>query len=75
MEPQAEKMLSAQSERLEHYPLLKARIDEHLQETLGQQRLLEECLKRLGNSSSTIKDLTGKVMAFRSGGGWFNDER
>ena len=76
MEQQAEKMLKAQSERLEHYPKLKARIDEHLQETLGQQRLLEECLKRLGTSSSTIKDLTGKVMAFGQavGGSMMSDE-
>jgi ferritin-like metal-binding protein YciE len=30
MEQQAEKMLRAQSERLEHYPKLKTRIDQHL---------------------------------------------
>jgi ferritin-like metal-binding protein YciE len=30
MEQQAEKMLKAQSERLEHYPQLKARIDFHI---------------------------------------------
>lgn len=64
MEQQAEKMLKAQSERLAHYPKLKARIDEHLQETLGQQRLLDQCLKRYHESSSTLKDLTGKLMAF-----------
>ena len=33
MEQQAEKMLKAQSERLEHYPQLKARIDQHIEET------------------------------------------
>ncbi len=38
MEQQAEQMLKAQSSRLEHYPDLKARIDLHLQETLGQQK-------------------------------------
>lgn len=31
MEQQAEKMLKAQSERLENYPQLKARIDEHIE--------------------------------------------
>jgi ferritin-like metal-binding protein YciE len=76
MEQQAEKMLKAQSERLEHYPVLKARIDEHLQETLGQQQLLDECLKRYDESSSTLKDLMGKLMAFGQaiGGMTMSDE-
>jgi ferritin-like metal-binding protein YciE len=76
MEQQAEKMLKAQSERLEHYPQLKARIDQHIQETLGQQKLVDECLTRLGGSSSTLKDLTGKLMAFGQavGGSMMSDE-
>ena len=76
MEQQAEKMLKAQSERLEHYPDLKARIDQHIQETLGQQKLIDECLSRLGGSSSTIKDMTGKLMAFGQavGGSMMSDE-
>lgn len=76
MEQQAEKMLRAQSERLEHYPELKARIDEHLQETLSQQKLLDECLSRYDTSSSTLKDLTGKLMAFGQavGGMTMSDE-
>jgi ferritin-like metal-binding protein YciE len=76
MEQQAEKMLRAQSERLEHYPKLKTRIDFHIQETLGQQKLIEECLSRLGGSSSTIKDITGKLMAFGQavGGSLMSDE-
>lgn len=76
MEQQAENMLRAQSERLEHYPVLKARIDEHIQETLGQQRLLDECLTRTGGSSSMLKDLAGKVMAFGQavGGSMMSDE-
>lgn len=40
MEQQAEKMLTAQSERLEHYPELKARIVQHIDETRGQRELL-----------------------------------
>lgn len=76
MEQQAEKMLKAQSERLEHYPDLKARIDQHIQETLGQQKLIDGCLQRLGESSSTIKDITGKLMAFGQamGGSMMSDE-
>ncbi|MFJ5299139.1 ferritin-like domain-containing protein [Pseudomonas sp. NPDC088368] len=76
MEQQAEKMLKAQSERLEHYPKLKARIDLHLQETLGQQKLVDECITRLGGSSSTLKDMAGKLMAFGQalGGSMMSDE-
>lgn len=76
MEQQAEKMLRAQSERLEHYPKLKTRIDQHLGETLGQQKLIDQCLKRHGGSSSTIKDMTGKLMAFGQavGGSLMSDE-
>lgn len=34
MEKQAEKMLKSQAQRLEHYPLLQKRIEEHIDETL-----------------------------------------
>ncbi|GAB7126136.1 ferritin-like domain-containing protein [Silvimonas sp. JCM 19000] len=76
MEQQAEQMLKAQSSRLEHYPDLKARIDLHLQETLGQQKLLEACINRLGGSHSVMKDLGGKLMAFGQaiGGMTMSDE-
>ena len=76
MEQQAEKMLKAQSERLEHYPQLKARIDQHIQETLGQQALIDECLTRLGGDASTLKDIGGKLMAFGQavGGSLMSDE-
>ncbi len=64
MEQQAEQMLKAQAARLEHYPQLKTRIEQHIEETHGQQRLLEECLKRLDSSPSTLKDIGAKLMAF-----------
>lgn len=67
MEQQAETMLSSQSARLEHYPVLKARIDQHIQETRGQQERLETCIKRLNGSPSTIKDIGGKLMAMAQG--------
>lgn len=67
MEQQAETMLKAQSARLEHYPQLKARIDQHIEETLGQQKLLDGCLTRLNASPSTIKDMGAKIMAFGQG--------
>lgn len=48
MEQQAEQMLKAQAARIEHYHQRKARIEQHLEETLGQQRLVESCIERLG---------------------------
>ena len=67
MEQQAETMLNSQSSRLEHYPVLKDRIDQHIRETQGQQQRLETCIERLGGSPSAIKDMGGKVMAFAQG--------
>jgi len=67
MEQQAETMLQAQASRLEHYPDLRQRIVEHIAETRWQREQLESCLKRLGASPSTMKDVTGKLMAFGEG--------
>ncbi len=69
-------MLKAQAARLEHYPALKTRIEQHLEETLGQQKLVEQCIQRLGGSTSTLKDLAGKLMAFGQavGGMTMSDE-
>ncbi|WP_409289769.1 ferritin-like domain-containing protein [Pseudomonas sp. KCJK8927] len=76
MEQQAESMLKSQADRLEHYPELKGRIVRHIEETQGQQRLLVECIERLGGSTSTFKDLAGKLMAFGQavGGMTMSDE-
>lgn len=64
MEQQAEKMLNAQADRLEHYPELRARIVQHIEETRWQQSVLDECLTRRGISNSVMKDLGGKLAAF-----------
>ncbi|WP_035374848.1 ferritin-like domain-containing protein [Pseudoduganella violaceinigra] len=64
MEQQAEAMLKAMAQRLEHYPDLHSRVVEHLGETRWQREQLEGCLTRLGSSPSTVKDITGKLMAF-----------
>lgn len=69
MEEQAEKMLQTQSARLEHYPQLKTKIDQHLEETIEQKDLISGCLERLGDSPSTLKDLGAKFMAFAQGMG------
>lgn len=64
MEEQSEKMLKGQAERLKHYPALKARIDQHIEETLGQQKLLRACIERHGSSPSAVKDISAKFVAF-----------
>ena len=64
MEQQSEAMLKTMADRLEHYPDLHARTVEHLSETRWQREQLEGCLERLGTSPSTLKDITGKLMAF-----------
>ena len=64
MEKQADKMLNAQAERLEHYPDLRARIVQHIEETRWQTSMLDECLTRRGISNSVVKDIGGQLMAF-----------
>ncbi len=67
MEQQAETMLSKQSSRFESYPELKMRIDQHIEETRSQAQRLESCLERRGESTSTLKDLSGKSSAMGPG--------
>ncbi len=67
MEEQGEQMLDALLSRIEHYPQLKAKVAEHLEETKNQTRLVRQCIERRGGSPSLIKDLTGKVMAVAQG--------
>lgn len=44
MEEQAESMLIAQADRLDDYPMLQARIRQHIEETREQRYNLESCL-------------------------------
>ena len=69
MELQAETMLKAQAERLEHYPDLRARIVQHIEETRGQQGILKDIMTRRGIDNSVLKDLGGKLTAFGQGVG------
>ena len=67
MEEQAETMLKAQAARLEHYPKLKARIEQHIGETQAQAEALSRCIDRRSASTSIVKDAAGKVMASAQG--------
>lgn len=62
MEGQAETLLTTQIERLKNYPEALPRLRSHLEETRAQREALEQCLERLGESTSTLKDGT-KVAA------------
>ncbi len=68
MEEQAKTMLDAQANRIENYPELKARIEQHLRETEGQEQKVRACLERLGGTSS-IKDAGAKMTAMMQGMG------
>jgi ferritin-like metal-binding protein YciE len=62
LESQAAQMLERQVERLEHYPAMVARMREHIQESRGQQKRLEQILERLGTSHSSLKDMGASLM-------------
>jgi ferritin-like metal-binding protein YciE len=75
MEQQAETMLSAQIARLKHYPDLRRKMEEHLEETRRQARMIQDCIDRHGGGGTTMKDAMGKMVAFAQGlGGMFADD-
>jgi ferritin-like metal-binding protein YciE len=67
MEQQAETMLTTMASRIENYPDLKRRIEQHIDETREQARLIAECIERRGGDTSAIKDMAGKAMASMQG--------
>ncbi|MGG5838668.1 MULTISPECIES: ferritin-like domain-containing protein [Enterobacteriaceae] len=72
MEKQAESMLESMSSRIDHYPDLRSRIEQHLSETKRQISVLEEILDRNDISRSVIKDSMSKMAALgQSIGGMF----
>ncbi|MCU6678612.1 ferritin-like domain-containing protein [Leclercia tamurae] len=64
MEKQAESMLESMASRIDNYPDVRARIEQHLSETKHQITLLEEILDRNDISRSMLKDSMSKMMAF-----------
>jgi ferritin-like metal-binding protein YciE len=63
METQARELMERQSERLDDYPEVKAKVASHLNETNEQLRRIEQCLEACGESTSTLKDTTQSVVA------------
>jgi len=63
MEGQAETFLQTQIDRLKNYPEALPRLQSHLAETREQKLAVEQCLRKLGEDTSTLKDSAMKVAA------------
>ena len=62
LEMSAIEMTERQAERLEHYPEMKARLQQHHAESQEQARRLENILDRLDSSTSAAKNTVTSVM-------------
>ncbi len=67
MEEQAMTLLNAQIGRIENYPELKQRLEQHLSETEGHVEKLEQCIERHNGGASAVKDTIAKMTAFAQG--------
>jgi ferritin-like metal-binding protein YciE len=56
MENQALSIMKPQISRIENYPDVARRLEQHIKETEGQIARLEDILSRVGEDSSTFKD-------------------
>lgn len=63
MESEAETMLKAMASRIEHYPELKQRIEQHVTETQSQARRIQARLEKLGSTTPTAQNLIAHTMA------------
>src|SRR3954468_8689687 len=62
-EEQALTMLGGMASRLQNYPELKARVQQHVDESKRHAELVRACIERRGGSTSTIKDTGAKALA------------
>lgn len=67
METQAIQMLEGQAQRLENYPELRSKVQDHIQETRRQAEMVEQCIDRRGGRTSGLKEaaagFTGNMQA------------
>ena len=61
VEGQALSTMGNVHDRVEHYPELKAAVAQHIRETERQQKMIEECLGRFGETPSTLKEMATKL--------------
>jgi ferritin-like metal-binding protein YciE len=62
MENEALSIMKPQLSRIENYPRVAQKLDEHIRETEGQIQRLEDILGQFGEDNSTLKDVGGKIM-------------
>src|SRR3954471_12673403 len=58
MENQALSIMKPQLSRIENYPEVAAKLDQHIRETEGQIARIEELLSGLNEDHSSLKDMT-----------------
>jgi ferritin-like metal-binding protein YciE len=63
MEQEAATMLTAMAGRIEHYPELKSRIEQHVTETKQQSERLRACIEQLGGSTPAVRTAMADLMA------------
>jgi ferritin-like metal-binding protein YciE len=61
VEGQALSTMRNTHDRLENYPQLKTVVAQHISETERQQKLIEECLGRFGETPSALKEMATKL--------------
>lgn len=64
MEQQAEQMLERTADRLENYPELKTKLDQHLRQTRRHADLVRGCIDRHNGGTSTVKDTAASMLGF-----------
>ena len=74
-EEQAVTMLDKMAGRLENYPHLKARVQQHVEESRSQADRIKGCLQRYDSDTSSLKEMGTKMMGFVQGlSGVFADD-
>src|SRR5215212_10019529 len=63
MEMQAVQMLTGMAGRIKSYPMLKARIEQHIEETKNQANMIERCITARGGGASKMKDAAAQLLA------------
>jgi ferritin-like metal-binding protein YciE len=62
LEGRALELAEYQAELLKDYPELRIRVQQHVEETRQQQAMIEQCLYRLGSSTSALKEAAIRLM-------------
>lgn len=62
LEKEAIQLMNRQIERIENYPEMRQLLEQHVRETEGQIRRLDEILHSFGEDRSLLKDMATQVM-------------